>query len=217
MNSSERLSQAFTALAAKVQSQAYQVRVWLKARRRTADQADAEIARVGAEIPDLNLALHNVAMLPASTENDEFLKQLDDWLRHREGILKTDQERSRQAHLQIKALEADEQELDRASQRARLKAVAFAQASQDAKLNQDLLANRLEFSTEHERAADELVNTRQLLQTPLGISGNAGIPEAALGGGLPEPTEKPVQQGDTLRECIRHTNDVAACRVAEEQ
>ncbi len=217
MNSSEQLSRAFTDLAAKVQSQAYQVRALLNARRRTADQADEEIARISAEIPDLNLALHNVAMLPASAENDEFMKQMDNWLRHREDILKTDQERSQQAHVQIKALEADEQELDGASRQARVKSVAFAQASQDAKLNQDLLANRLEFSTQHERASDELLNTRQLLQTPVSMSSNSAIPEAALGGGQPEQTEKPIQQEDTLRDCIRQTGDVAACRAAGEQ
>jgi len=215
MQSSDQLSQTFTDLATKLQSHVYQVKVLLKTRRQTAEQADAEIARINAQTSDLNVALKNMAMLPGSSENDEFLKHLDGLLTHLDQILKVDQEKSQQAHLQIKSLETDEQELDTASQQARTKGVAFDQASKDAKVNEDLLANRLEFSLERKRALDELSETKQVLETSVTARGDAAVQQAVLGGIQPQAPEKMSQQIDSLRDCIRRTGEVTACRAGE--
>jgi hypothetical protein len=212
MQTSEQLSQAFSGLATKLQAHADQLKALLEARRETAQQSDAEVARLTAEAPDLNLALKNLVMLPASSENDEFMRRLADRLNQADRALEIGQERSRQAHVQIKALEADEQELVRQSREARTKAASFAQTSQDAKVNEGLLADRLEFSEARKRASDELSNTSQVLETSVPIRGNTAVQQAILGGDQPPTPRKTSQQVDALRDCIRRTGDVAACR-----
>ena len=214
MQSSEQLAQSFTGLATRLQTHVYQVRTLLQTRKREAEQADAEIARVNSELPDLSLALRNLAMLPATRENDEFMKHLSDRLDHVEEILRNDRERSQQAHLQVNGLETDEQQLTEASRRARAKSVAFSQASQGAKLNQDLLANRLEFSVARKRAGDELANTSQALETSVTMRAAPTVQQAALGGVQPQTPDRISQQVETLRVCIRRTGDVTACRAS---
>ena len=155
MQSSEQLSQAFTDLAAKLETHTAQIKALQKARRETAQQSDAEIARINAETPDIDLALKNLALLPTGAENDQFMQRLAARRDHLDQVLKTDQEQSQQAHRQITDLEAEERALGQASYEARAKAAQLTAGSQQAKVNQDLLANRLEFSTARQRAADE--------------------------------------------------------------
>lgn len=214
MQTTGQIAQALAELNHKLQSRAEQVRVLLKTRREAAQEADAEVARINAETPDLNLALRNMAMLPASSDNDEFISRLNGRLNHLDETLRTNQERSQQAHLQIKGLEADEQALDQASQQAMAKAVAFKQASQDAKLNQGLLANRLEFSAERKRASDEISTTSAALQTTVAAHDSTAVQQAVLGDTRPQaPTaDRLSSQADELRECIQRTGDVTSCR-----
>jgi len=100
-----------------------------------------------------------------------------------------------------------------ASGEARAKAGSFAQASQDAKVAEGLLADRLEFSVQRKRASDELSDTAKTLETSVSMHGHAPVPQTAPGYPVqtPETASQPV---DGLRDCIRRTGDVAACRAA---
>jgi hypothetical protein len=217
MQSSGQLSQAFSDLATKLQTDADRVKTLLEARRRSAQQADAEIARVNAEAPDVNLALKNLALLPAGGESDELMRSLAGQLNQDDQTLKIDQQRSHEDRAEIKGLEADEQELIQASGQAKAKAASFAQASQDAKVNQDLLADRLEFSVQRKRASDELSDTTKILETSVSMRGHAPVQQAApddqsqTSAKAPDTAGQPI---DSLRDCIRRTGDVAACRAA---
>jgi hypothetical protein len=214
MQSSGQLAKAFSDLAAKLQSDTARVKTLLETRRQSAEQCDAEIARISAEAPELNLALKNLALLPTGGENDELMRRLADKLNQEDQTLKLDQERSQQAQVEIRGLEADERELIRASEQARAKAASFAQTSQDARLNQGLLADHLEFSVQRKRASDELSNTTEILQTSANMRGDTAVQQALRGGDQPQAPDKTSQPVDSLRDCIRRTGDVAACRAA---
>ena len=214
MQSSGQLSRGFSELAAKLQSDTQRVKALLETRRQSAEQCDAEIARISAEAPELNLALKNLALLPAGSENDELMRRLADKLNQEDQTQKLDQERSQQAQVEIRGLEADERELVQASEQARAKAASFAQTSQDARLNQGLLADHLEFSVQRKRASDELSNTTEILQTSANMRGDTAVQQALRGGDQPQAPDKAGQPVDSLRDCIRHTGDVAACRAA---
>lgn len=211
MQSSGQLSQAFSDLATKLQSDTERVRALLEARRQSAQQADAEIARINAAAPDISLALKNLALLPAGGENDELMRSLAGKLDQDDQALKIDQQRSQEDRVEMKGLEADEQELVWASEQARAKAASFAQASQDAKVKEDLLADHLEFSVQRKRASDELSDSSKILETSVSTRGPSPAQQTALGD-QPQPTaSEPI---DSLRDCIRRTGDVAACRAA---
>ena len=217
MQSAEQISAALNRLATKLDSDSGRLRSLLKARRQTAAQTQAEIAQLSAQTREMSLSLKNLAMLPAGSENDEFIERLNDRLNHLDEVLRIDQERSQQAQAQLKALETDQQGLDGAAREARAKAVAFDRASQDAKVNQDLLANRLEFSVERRRAADELSNLGSVLQTSANLRGSTAVQEAALGDSQPRAAveNRPARRtADNLRDCIRHTGDVTGCRTS---
>ena len=217
MQSSGQLSQAFTDLATKLEMHNVQLKGLLKARRETAQQSDAEIARINAETPDVNLALKNLAQLPAGAENDQFMQRLAERLDHLDQVLKTDQTESQQAHKQIADLEAEERELGQVSYQARAKAVELTTASQQARVNEDLLANRLEFTTARQRALEEISGASQALTALGGLHEEPAVQQAALGGVRPPATAgagAETSQVDALRACIRRTGDVAACRAA---
>ena len=213
MKSSGQLSQAFSDLAAKLQSDTERVKALLEARRKSAERAHAEIARIEAEAPELNLALKNLALLPAAGDSDNLMRSLSAELDQDDQTLKIDEQRSQEDRSEIRGLEADEQELVSASGEARAKAGSFAQASQDAKVAEGLLADRLEFSVQRKRASDELSDTAKTLETSVSMHGHAPVPQTAPGDPVqtPETASQPV---DGLRDCIRRTGDVAACRAA---
>jgi hypothetical protein len=216
MQSSQQLSQAFNDLATKLDTHASQLKALLKARRQTAQQSDAEITQINMETPDINLALKNLALLPGGAENDQFMQRLSARLDHLDQVLKTDQTQSQQAHRQIADLEAEEREIGQASYQARAKAAELTTASQQAKVNQDLLANRLEFSTARQRALDEISGASQALSALGTLHEEPAVQQAALGGVQQPPAATGVDaaQVDALRACIRRTGDVAACRSA---
>jgi len=215
MQSSQQLSQAFADLATKLDTHTSQLKALLKARREIAQQSDADIARINGETPDINLSLKNLAVLPGGAENDQFMQRLAARLDHLDQVLKTDQTESQQAHRQIADLEAEERELSQACSQARAKATELTTASQQAKVNQDLLANRLEFSTAHERALDEISSASQAMAALGPLHEEPAVQQAALGGVQQQPAAAPAAdaaQVDALRDCIRRTGDVAACR-----
>ncbi|HXJ96054.1 MAG TPA: hypothetical protein VMT20_24710 [Terriglobia bacterium] len=217
MQSSEQLSHAFRELATKLDTHTSQLKALLKARKEMAQQSDAEIARINAETPDISLALKNLALLPAGAENDQFMQRLAARLDHLDQVLKTDQTQDQQAHRQIADLEAEEREMGQASYQARAKAAELTTASQQAKVNQDLLANRLEFSTARQRALDEISSASQALAALGTLHEEPAVQQAALGGVQQQPAATPgvdAAQVDALRACIRRTGDVAACRAS---
>jgi hypothetical protein len=211
MQSSGQLSQAFSDLATKLQSDTEGVKALLEGRRQSAHQADAEIARINAAAPDISLALKNLALLPAGDENDELMRSLAGKLDQDDQALKIDQQRSQEDRVEMKGLEADEQELVWASGQARAKAASFAQASQDAKVKEDLLADHLEFSVQRKQASDELSDSSRILETSVSMRGHSPTQQTALGD---QPQTTASQPIDSLRDCIRRTGDVAACRAA---
>ena len=240
MQSSGQLSQAFSDLASKLQSDTEREKRLLDERRQSAEQATAEISRIKAEAPELNLALKNLALLPAGGDNDNLMRSIAARLDQEDEALRIDQQRSQEDLSEIKGLEIDQQELVRASGQARAKAASLARASEDAKVKQGLLADRLEFSVQRKRASDELSDTAKVLerslsvqgrmpaeqappgeQSPQSVEGVAAPPAATTSAPPPPDTRATTPAGsadgnrqaiESLRDCIRRTGDVAACR-----
>ncbi len=210
MQSTQQLSQAFAALADEIAGRAAQVRGMVGARKQIAEISDADLDRLNDRTPQLDLALHNIAMMPPSGENNQMIRRLDAELSQDEQARKLDEEHSLQARHEMQSLQADAVELDKEAAEARQKSASFVKAAQDAKLNEGRLADRLEFTVTRQRAADTLNSTSKAIESSVALTGNTAINSAVMGSSAASvPTDHTVDQ---LRDCIRKTGDVEGCR-----
>ncbi|HUY15842.1 MAG TPA: hypothetical protein VMX16_19765 [Terriglobia bacterium] len=215
MQSTQQLSQAFSALADEIASRATQVRAMVENRKQMADISDADLDRMNDRTPRLDLSLRNIAMLPPSNENNQMIRRLDAELAQDDQARKLDEARSLQARHEMQSLEADSVELGKESAEARQKSAGFAMAAQDAKLNEGRLADRLEFSVTRQRATDTLNSTSKAIEDSVALTGNTAINSTVMGtSSVAVPTHQSV---DRLRDCIRKTGDVEACRAKGDQ
>jgi hypothetical protein len=212
--SAQQLSAAFSELADELASRASQVRSMAEGRKQMAEASDAELDRLNARAPQLELALRNVAMLPPSDENNQLIRRLDAELAQNDQARKADQARSLQARHEMQSLTADAEELEREAAEARRKSADFAKAAKDARLNENRLADRLEYSVTRQRASDILDSTSKAIQSSVALTGNNNaINSAVLGSAASVQSKSAV---DRLRDCIRKSGDVEACRAKGE-
>lgn len=216
MQSTRQLSQAFAALADEIGGRATQVRAMAENRKQMAEISDADLDRLNQRTPRLDLTLRNIAMLPPSDENNQLIRRLDAELAQDDQARKLDEARSLQARHEMQSLEADAVELDKEAAEARQKSASFTKAAQDAKLNEGRLADRLEFAVTRQRATDTLNSTSKAIEDSVALTGNNNAVTSAVMGAnaVSVPTSHSV---DRLRDCIRKTGDVEACRAKGDQ
>ncbi|MGH9452468.1 MAG: hypothetical protein ACRD2O_00685 [Terriglobia bacterium] len=210
MKSAQQLSQALAALADEIADRAAQVRGMIENRKQIAELSDAELDGMNDRAPQLELALRNIAMLPPSAGNNQMIRRLDAELAQDDTTHKLDEARSLQARHEAQSLQADADELNKEAVEARQKSASFAKAAQDARLNEGRLADRLEFAVTRQRAADMLSSTTKAIASSVTLTSNAAINSAVMGSSAASvPTDHSVDQ---LRDCIRKSGDVEACR-----
>src|SRR5579875_791429 len=211
MQSAQQLSQAFASLADELVRRARHVRDLAASRKQMALASEADLSELNRRTPQIDLALNNLAMLPASDEDNQMIRKLDAELSHDDAARKLDEERDLQARHEMQTLAADASQLDLAAAQARQKSASFAEAAQHAQANEDRLADRLEYSVARQRATSLLSAATKTLQNSVNLTGSMDINAAVLGSAAFTSSDTG-QTASSLRACIRKTGDVDACR-----
>ncbi len=235
MESAQEVSKAFADLAEKLRQRAKQVQSLAEARTQAASGARSQIAQLDSKTPRLDLALHNIAMLPQDAQNDDAIRSLDSQLTEATSTRKHDEEVFAQASQEARALNQDVAELNRAATEARKKSAEFIQAAQNAKMNEGRLTDRLQFAVARQRAGALLTSSSKVLQSSVALTGNVAVEADVLGSTKPAtnpvanqldqrpvassaltsqgvPDAQAASEVDRLRDCIRKTGNVNACR-----
>jgi hypothetical protein len=214
---SQQLAQAFSSLGEELDNRAQRVRNLAQSRKQTALTADAELNEINESAPRREMALRNLAMLPASTDNDQIISNLSAELEQEENTRKLDEEQSHEAGSEIKALQNEANTLERAATVARRKSSNFADAAQSARVNENLLADRLEYAVAQMRTADLLAGASKVLDHSGALKENLQIGPLPAAGSVPAPLPSASTAVDQLRDCIRQTGNPDACRAKGEQ
>jgi hypothetical protein len=209
---SQKLATAFAALGQELDARAQNVRDLAATRKQTALTAEAELVQLNRQIPQQELALRNMAMLPAGGQDDAMIRSLNAGLAQEENTRKLDEQQSREARVELNSLQAEANELQQAAADARRKSTHFADAARAAGVNENLLADRLEYSVARMRAADLLTTASKALDSSSALKGQADIGPLPSTAAVPVLTAPASDAVDQLRNCIRKTGNPDACR-----
>ena len=214
---SQQLAKAFASLGLELDGRAQKIRDLVESRGQTALTSQAELNQLNEVLPRRELALRNLAMLPASNQSDQIIHGLAAELAQEEGTRKLDLERTQEARSEIKALQAEADALARAAEEARKKSSSFADAAQAAQVNENLLADRLEYSVAQMRTADLLTSASKALDHSGTLKENLQIGPLPAAGTVSASAPSANQAVDQLRDCIRRTGNPDACRAKGDQ
>jgi hypothetical protein len=214
---SQQLAKAFASLGEELSARAQAVQELIESRRQAAVTAAADLNHLNSLVPQRELALRNLAMLPASDQTDSMIRGLNTELTQEEDTRKLDEETSQESRGEIKALQAEADELEQAAGEARRSSTRFADAAQSAQVNERLLADRLEYSVARMRTADLLTSASKALGHSGVLTDNAQLGPLPAAGAVPALTPSAKQAMDQLRDCIRKTGNTDACRAKEGQ
>jgi hypothetical protein len=214
---SQQIAKAFASLGEELDNRARRVRDLVESRDQTAVTAEAELDQLNQLVPRRELALRNLAMLPASDQTDQIIHGLNTELAQEEDTRRLDRERSQEARSEVKALQAEANALHEAAQEARRRSSKYADAAQSAQVNENLLADRLEYSVARMRTADLLTGVSKALNHSDTLKENIQMGPLPAAGTVSTPGLTPTQTVDKLRDCIRRTGDPDACRAKGDQ
>ncbi|HTV55655.1 MAG TPA: hypothetical protein VMI06_12170 [Terriglobia bacterium] len=214
---SQRLAKALAALGGELDARANAVQGLIESRKHAAVTAEADLNQLNSLVPQRELALRNLAMLPPSDQSDRIIRGLNAELAQEEDSRKLDEETSKESRGEIKALESEAGELKQAAVEARRRSTSFANAAQAAQVSEKLLADRLEYSVATMRGADLLTSASKALDHSATLSGNAQLGPLPVIGPVPTVAPSANRTTDQLRDCIRKTGNPDACRAQESQ
>lgn len=211
MNTAQQLAEQFGILASKIDARADAINKLAADRKETALSAQAGISQINDLLPRRELALRNLAALPASSENDRLMNELQTEISHDETERKSRAGSVQEANEEIQALEAESARLSQAADQARQRSAAYAAIAENAQAAQDRLANRMEYELARERSEAVIAGVSKVINTSprlpdLAISSTPAAPAAPQSAsGQPQPAP------GNLRECLRKTGNVDAC------
>jgi hypothetical protein len=214
---SQQLARAFASLGEQLDTRAHAVQDLIESRNQGAVTAEADLKQLNGSLPQRELALRNLAMLPATDQNDRIIRGLNAELTQEENARELDEETSKEALSEIQALKAEADELEQAAAEARRKSTTFANAAQAAKVNERLLADRLEYSVARMRGTDLLTSASKALDQSGALGGNAQLDPLSATRAVPALGSSANQATDQLRDCIRKTGNPDACRAKQDQ
>lgn len=206
----QQLAKDFAALAEELDDRAHQVNGLIEDRKQTVASSKAGLDQLKDLMPRRELALRNLATLPSSDENNQMIQGLKAELTADEATQKLDQERNQQAGQEMQALGADAARLQQAAAQARRKSAAYAEATENARSDEDRLADRVEFYAARQRARDLLASTSKALDSSTALRGSPA-PALAVPAQTPQAAPAANQDAASLRDCIRKTSNVDAC------
>jgi hypothetical protein len=209
----QQLSEAFAALAGELDSQAGKLRGLGENRSQTALTAQAELSHLGSLTPAQETSLQNLAMLPASGQSDQMMRGLNQELTHEESARTLDNESSTEAGGELKALQTQAAQMEQVAAEARARSARLADVARAAQAQENLLRDRLQYAIARQKAQELLSGASQAVdQAPNLSAGDASLsalPPVTAGAAKPPAASQGVDQ---LRDCIRKTGNVDACR-----
>lgn len=174
----DQLSKAYADLAQELSDRASQTRSLADARKQTQESAEAGIGEVSAVAPRLDLARHNLSLLPKSDSVEQELRTLDAEIAQDRATLQQGKTRGTEAGAEGAALDADAAQLDDAAAQARQKSANLVEAAQNAQVEQRVLGDRLQYFAARQGAAELLASSSKALRNNITLTSDSNTPPA---------------------------------------
>lgn len=210
---SQELSGDYAEQIHDVQTKAQALQDFIAKRHQTLDDLNKKSGGATNK-QDLEVALANLARQPLSPETmaemreiDRRLSEIDRNSKDLPAQLSQNQQEATDAEAELAKLRALEQSYEKESK-------AFTADALSARQNRLRLANKLEYYIVRAQAEDMLEQGRKALETAHHISASPDV-ESVLNG--PVSNTKSDADLEQLRDCIRDSGDVKACRQAIHQ
>lgn len=174
----DQLSKAYADLAQELSDRASQTRSLADARKQTQESAEAGIGEVSAVAPRLDLARHNLSLLPKSDSVEQELRTLDAEIAQDRATLQQGRTRGTEAGTESAALDADAAQLNEAAAQARQKSANLVEAAQNAQVEQRVLMDRLQYFAARQGAAELLASSSKALRNNIKLTGDSNMPPA---------------------------------------
>lgn len=219
MQTGQQLSKQFALLAGELDARAGKITKMADDRKQTGLSAQAAIDQMKDLLPRRELALQNLATLPASSGNDQMIEDLRTEIAQEEATQKLNEVSAQEAGKEAGTLSAEAAEMSQEAAKARQRSATYAAIAQNAQANQDRLADRMEYDVARQRSAGMLAGVAKVIdRAPSlpGIAASSANPSAASTSGAQTGTPagasaNPPTDADNLRECLRKSGKVDAC------
>lgn len=209
---SEELSADYAQQAHEVQSAERALQEFIDKRRHTLDELNKQNG--ASRRSDLEVALANLARQPSSPESLTAIREIDRRLsetdRHGEelpALLLQNQQETVDATAELANLQTLQQGYEK-------EARTFTADALSARQNRLRLANKLEYFVVRAQAEDMLEQGRKALGTAQHLSASSQVENLLA---TPESTNQSDAKLEQLRNCIKQSGDVQACRQASHQ
>lgn len=211
MNTAQQLAEQFGILASTIDARADAVGKLAADRKETSLSQQAGINQINGLLPRRELALRNLAALPAGGENDRLMNELQAEISHDETERKSQTGSVQEANEEVQALEAESARLSQAAAQARQRSAAYAALAENAQAAQDRLANRMEYELARERSEAVIAGASKVINASPGLSDLAVSSAPAAPAAPQSASGQPQPATGNLRECLRKTGNVDAC------
>lgn len=219
MQTGRQLSKQFALLADELDARAVKVSKMADDRKQTALSAQAAIDQTKDLLPRRELALRNLAALPANSGNDQMIEDLKTEITREEAAQRLDGASAREAGEEADTLSSEAAAMSQEAAKARRRSATYAAIAQNAQANQDRLADRMEYDLARSRSAGMLAGVSKVIDPAPALQGiaapsmNPSTPSAngAQGGPPPAAPASAPTDADSLRDCLRKTGKVDAC------
>ena len=214
MQSSQKLSQALSALAANLRAKADDLASLTQSRRSELQGFEDSSSRLEQHQPALHLALKNLALLPATARSGDLMQQINAEIAKDAQTLHANKVRGAEVEQEIKTLEGESAKLRDSAQRAEDRAAQFALAARNAEASQAQLRDHLEVSQAGEQAEKLLAATQNAFSNSADVADDVPSPPIPETAKVSESSLGPDRLTAAVRECVRKTGDPAECRRA---
>ena len=202
----EELAADYAERAQDVESKKQALREFLSKRKQKLDELGKQ--GEGGRRQDLEIALANLSLQPASPEALAEMREVDRRLSQAERMekqlpaeLAQNQQETTDAAQELEKLEALKQHYEKESK-------VFTADSLSAQQNRLRLADKLEYYVVRAQAEDELEQGRKAMDSVEHLAASPEV-EHTLNSGATAKSDAGLEQ---LRDCLRKTNDVKGCR-----
>jgi chromosome segregation ATPase len=209
---SEELSADYAEQAHDVQSKEQALQEFIAKRQSTVD--DLSKHQGSSRRQDLETALANLSRQPSSPETLAAMRDIDQRLSEADRDEKDLPAELSQAQMETADAAAELAKLQTLQQGYEKEAKVFTADALSARENRLRLANKLEYFVVRAQADDTLEQGRKSLESVEHLAPSAEVEDLLRGPGSTAKSDASVEQ---MRECIKKSSDVRACRQASHQ
>lgn len=208
----EEMAGVFTGHALNVEREGREVEDFASRRQKQILDLRNQIEKLQARRSELALALTNLALQPPTAENTSLMRHLDAELSAIDPSQELLAAQLAQAEQEILGAAADARKLTEISEACRKQAAAYAADARSARENAVRLANRMEFVLMREKVTALSRDTGNVITIAPRFAAHPSIERALTSLGSGDPAPKSDEEIANLRDCIRRTGNLEACR-----